>query len=127
MGFVHFDNAHQLAKFFIGQSGAHPMAHVPSRPVRAEAHHPVHLKGADALLAGQHHVTSCITLQEVTKSNSAKVAAKNQAKPRSFGTSRCFVGPTNRDFVRSFIRDFIREAVAAWSPVDTNLGKMLVR
>ena len=56
IGLVNLDNAHQFPKFFVRQSGTEPVAHVPSRAIGAEAEGSVNLKGADAFLAGQHHV-----------------------------------------------------------------------
>ena len=55
-GLVNLDDAHELAEILVGEAGADAMAHVPSGVVRAEAHHAMNLKGADALLAGQHQV-----------------------------------------------------------------------
>jgi hypothetical protein len=53
---VHFNNAHELAEIFVRQPTPDTHAHVPSRPVRAEAKHPMDLKGADPFLAGEHQV-----------------------------------------------------------------------
>ncbi len=54
--FVHLNDAHELAEIFVTESGADTMAHVPSRPVRAEAHHAMDLERANALLAGEHEM-----------------------------------------------------------------------
>ena len=54
--FINLNNAHQLAKFLVLQGGADAMADVPSGFIRAEAHEPLDLHGADALLCGQHQV-----------------------------------------------------------------------
>jgi hypothetical protein len=54
--FIDFDNPHEFAEVFVRHSGPNAVAHVPRRPVRAEAHHAVYLKGANSLLAGQHEV-----------------------------------------------------------------------
>jgi hypothetical protein len=40
------------------------MAHVPSRPVRAETHHPVDLQSADAFLTRQHEVDNAEPLAQ---------------------------------------------------------------
>jgi len=54
--FVHLDNAHQLAKFFVLQSRAYAVADIPSRLVAAEAHVTLNLHGADTLLCAEHQV-----------------------------------------------------------------------
>ena len=56
VSFVHFDNAHKLPELRIGQSGAKPMANEPRRPIGACSDHPMDLKCANSLLAGQHQV-----------------------------------------------------------------------
>lgn len=56
IGFVNFDNAHELAELLIYQSGADTVAHAPCGPVRAGADDTVNLHGRHALLAGQHHM-----------------------------------------------------------------------
>lgn len=61
---VNLDDAHQLAKFFGREAGTHPVAHVPSRPVGAEPHHPVNLQRANAFLARQHQVDDAEPLPE---------------------------------------------------------------
>ncbi|MFZ0695048.1 MAG: hypothetical protein WAN51_13055, partial [Alphaproteobacteria bacterium] len=53
---IDFDNSHELAEIFVAERGTDAMAHIPSRPVRAEAHHAMNLEGADPLLARQHEV-----------------------------------------------------------------------
>jgi hypothetical protein len=55
-GIVGFHNPHQLAKFFVLQCRADAMADIPCGLVRAEAHVPLDLQGADALLSTQHQV-----------------------------------------------------------------------
>src|SRR6185503_13976204 len=54
--FVHFDNAHELAKFLFGEACTDAVAHVPSGAIAPKTHCAVNLKGADALLGRQHHV-----------------------------------------------------------------------
>ncbi len=56
IGFVNFNNTHQLAKLGIDQPGADAVAHIMSRPIGAETHDTLHLKSCNAFLAGQHHV-----------------------------------------------------------------------
>lgn len=53
---VNLDNPHQLAEVLIGEPSSDTMAHIPSRPVRAGADGPMHLKGRNAFLTGQHHM-----------------------------------------------------------------------
>ena len=53
---VNLDDTHQLAEVLVRHPGPDAVAHVPGRPVGAEAHHAVYLKGANPLLAGQHQV-----------------------------------------------------------------------
>lgn len=55
-GFVHFDDAHEFAEIFIRQPSPDAMAHIPSRAIGAGADHPMDLKRANALFAGQHEV-----------------------------------------------------------------------
>jgi hypothetical protein len=54
--FVHLDNAHELAEFFVLQRRPDAMADVPSGFVRAEADIALHLASAHTLLGGQHEV-----------------------------------------------------------------------
>src|SRR5665213_213703 len=54
--FIDLDNSHQLAKFFVLQRRADAMADVPCSFVRAEAHMPLYLHGANALLCAEHQV-----------------------------------------------------------------------
>ena len=56
VGFIYFDDSHQLAEIGIGQTGTQPMAHEPCGAIRTGTDHAVDLKRADALLAGQHQV-----------------------------------------------------------------------
>jgi len=53
---IHFDDAHKLAELRIGQTGTKPMADEPCRAVGTGTNHPMDLKCADALLAGQHQI-----------------------------------------------------------------------
>lgn len=62
--FVHFHDTDQFAEIFVAHTDAEPMAHIPSGFVGAEAHSPVDLQGADALLAGQHHVQNAKPVAE---------------------------------------------------------------
>jgi hypothetical protein len=54
--FVHFNNAHKLAKIFLCQSSSNAMAHTPSGAIRTEAHLALYLEGAYTLLDGQHEM-----------------------------------------------------------------------
>jgi hypothetical protein len=54
--FINFDNASEFFKIPVSECRADAVTHVPSSFVRAEAHEAVNLKGAHALLAGQHQV-----------------------------------------------------------------------
>jgi hypothetical protein len=56
IGFVYFDDAHEFLELGIGQSGAQAMAHEPRCPIGAGTDHPMDLKRADALLAGEHQI-----------------------------------------------------------------------
>lgn len=62
---IDFHNANELLKIFLRQRRPDAMAHIPSRPVRAETHDPLDLKGAHALLAGQHEVDDAEPLAQV--------------------------------------------------------------
>jgi hypothetical protein len=55
-GFVHFDNAHELAEFLVSQPGADARAHIPSRFEGAEPECSMDLTGGNALFAGEHQV-----------------------------------------------------------------------
>jgi hypothetical protein len=56
IGFVDLDDAHEFAELGVDETGANAVAHIPSRAVRAEAHHTVDLERGNTLLAGQHEV-----------------------------------------------------------------------
>ena len=56
VGFVDFDDAHQLPELRIVHRGAQAMAHIEGSAIRARSDHPLNLKCADSLLAGQHQV-----------------------------------------------------------------------
>ena len=56
IGFIDFDDAHELAEFLVSQSSPNAMAHMPSGAIGAEAHCPINLMGGNAFLARQHHV-----------------------------------------------------------------------
>lgn len=56
VGLIDFDDPDELAELLVSQSAPHTVTHVVGGPVGTEAHDPLHLKGADALLAGEHHV-----------------------------------------------------------------------
>jgi hypothetical protein len=55
-GLINLHNPNQLLKAFVRQSGANPMAHMPSGPVGAEAHNALDLKCGNTLFAGHHHM-----------------------------------------------------------------------
>ena len=56
VGFVYLDVADHLAEFDVTERNANLAAHEMRGIVGTEAHHAVDLQGADAFLAGQHHV-----------------------------------------------------------------------
>jgi len=56
IGFVYLDDAHEFAKIRVREAATNAVAHIPSRMIRAEAHHTMDLKGADTLLASQHQI-----------------------------------------------------------------------
>jgi hypothetical protein len=56
IGFINFDNAHELAEFRLGEPGANAVAHVMRGSIRTEAEHPLYLQGAYTLLAGKHQI-----------------------------------------------------------------------
>src|SRR5579885_113843 len=66
VGFVHFDDAHELTEFLGLQGRALAMANGPSGLVRAESHEAVNLPRTHSLLAGQHQVND---LEPVTQIN----------------------------------------------------------
>jgi hypothetical protein len=55
-GFVDFHDAHQFAKPIVGESGAEPMTHEPSRAIRAASDHPVDLQSTNTLLASKNQI-----------------------------------------------------------------------
>jgi hypothetical protein len=65
VGFINLDDAHQLAKFLVLQSGANAMADVPSRLVRAKTHVALYLQCADALLSTKHQVNDFKPVAEI--------------------------------------------------------------
>src|ERR1700690_2048006 len=56
VGLIDFNDAHEFAKFLVSETGAQPMAHVPSSLVRPETHVTVDLQCADSLFAGEHQM-----------------------------------------------------------------------
>jgi hypothetical protein len=54
--FIDFDNASELLEIATSQCRTDTVTHIPSGVVGAEAHHPLNLQRANALLAGQHHM-----------------------------------------------------------------------
>src|SRR5208282_3685696 len=54
VGFVYFDNSHQLPELRIVHRSAQPMAHVESGLIGTGINHPMNLKRADSLLAREH-------------------------------------------------------------------------
>ena len=56
IGFVHFDDTHELLKIRIMHRGAQAVAHEPCCSIRAGADHSMNLQCADTFLAGQHQV-----------------------------------------------------------------------
>jgi hypothetical protein len=56
VGFIDFDNTHELLKLRISHASAQPVADVPRRSIRARAHHAVNLKSRHAFLARKHVV-----------------------------------------------------------------------
>ncbi len=56
VGLIDFDNAAQLIRPMLTKARADAVAHIERGLVRAEAHEPHDLQGANALLTGQHEV-----------------------------------------------------------------------
>lgn len=56
VGFIDFDKADKLLELGIAQGETDLVAHQKGCVVRTETHDSVDLQGADAFLAGQHHV-----------------------------------------------------------------------
>jgi hypothetical protein len=65
IGFVYFDDAHELAELLILQGSANAMANVPSGFVRTEAHEVMNLPRAHSLLAGEHQVDDFEPVSEI--------------------------------------------------------------
>lgn len=64
-GFVHFNNADELAEVLILQGDSDLVAHQPRGFVGTEAHISLNLQGADTLLAGQHQVNNAEPFAQV--------------------------------------------------------------
>src|SRR5258708_33645870 len=62
--FVNLDNARQFFKVAVSERRTNAVAHIPSGLVRTEAHEPIDLKPAHALLAGQHEVDDAEPIPE---------------------------------------------------------------
>ncbi len=56
IGFVHFDDAHQLSELRIVHRSAQAMAHIEGCAIRTRADHPMDLECANSLLASEHQV-----------------------------------------------------------------------
>jgi hypothetical protein len=56
IGFINFDDTHELAEFRFGESSADAMTHIEGSRIGTEPKHPVHLQCGNALLAGQHKI-----------------------------------------------------------------------
>jgi len=54
VGFVYFNDAHQLAEFWLGQARTQTVRDTPRCTAAARTNHPVNLQGAHDILAGQH-------------------------------------------------------------------------
>lgn len=61
---IDFDDTHQLVELLIGQASPDPVAHMPRGTVRAETHHAMDLKGADAFLASEHQMDNAEPLPQ---------------------------------------------------------------
>ncbi len=55
-GFIHLDDAHQLAELRVFHRAAKPHAHIPDRLVRAGSEHPMKLPSAHSFPAHEHQV-----------------------------------------------------------------------
>ena len=56
VGFIDFDDAHELAEIRTGETGTNAMTHIVRSGVGAETHHPVDLQRSNAILAGEHQI-----------------------------------------------------------------------
>lgn len=56
VGFVNLDDAHKLAKVWVGETGSNAMAHIERRRIGAEADCAMNLQRGNAFLRGQHHM-----------------------------------------------------------------------
>jgi hypothetical protein len=56
IGFVDFDDAHELAEVRVSKSGADTMAHIVRRRIGTKTHRAVNLQSRNSLLAGQHQI-----------------------------------------------------------------------
>jgi hypothetical protein len=56
VGFVYFDNPHQLPELRVFHSGAQPHAHIPRRLIRAGSEHAMDLQRAHSFLRRDHQV-----------------------------------------------------------------------
>jgi hypothetical protein len=56
VGFINFDDTHKFAELRISKTSANTMAHIPSRTIRAEAHHAMNLQGRNSFPARQQEI-----------------------------------------------------------------------
>jgi hypothetical protein len=56
VGFVNFNNAHELAEVWICEASANTVAEIEGGRIGAGPHHSMDLKGGNSLLAGQHQI-----------------------------------------------------------------------
>jgi len=56
VSFINFDNANELAEFWIGEPGADAMAHIEGGRIGSKTHHAMYLQRRDSLLASQHQI-----------------------------------------------------------------------
>jgi hypothetical protein len=64
IGFVYFNNAHELLELIVLQSCPQPMAHKPRRPIGTGTDHAMDLQGAYPLLTGHHQIENLEPYEE---------------------------------------------------------------
>ena len=127
---VSLDNADKLLEIFLGQSGPDAVAHMPSRPVRAEAHHAMDLEGGNTLLAGQHEVDHAEPLAKrlirVLKHGADKY---RKAVGRAVSTVHALPFPRLRGHLVNALRAAARALDALRPPMGDQIGaaSVLVR
>ena len=56
IGLIDLNDAHELVKLLIGETGPNAVAHIMCRPVGAETHHALNLEGGNPLFTDKHQV-----------------------------------------------------------------------